>query len=296
MGCRVGEASNPGPVQTRQARRLETALDSARHPGPTSRRRRRRALPWSWESDTESDTDPGRGAVDSSNPGPAFPREIRVEACGDTHIDVSSDEEPLVLPNTGRDVVARTEASGACNTECIASDVSPGRDVLLSDRQTLETTQPATALRTAGAITNTECGATVPASPAALVTANRFFHLATDSESDSATEEVPLPRRRPSRLVLVSQNIPVTAVAMDEHRFRRVREAMHMERGVGQRQVEAAAQSIRRLASRVGPMIGEGIPREIRRHQWSALNVPLLWAAAEDDRLCPKSRWQAQTP
>ena len=57
-GCRIGEASNPGPVQTRQARRLETALDSARHPGPTSRRRRRRASPWSWDSDTESDTDP----------------------------------------------------------------------------------------------------------------------------------------------------------------------------------------------------------------------------------------------
>ena len=63
VGCRVGEASNPGPVQTRQARRLETALDGARQPGPTSRRRRRRALPWSWESDTELDTDPGRGAV-----------------------------------------------------------------------------------------------------------------------------------------------------------------------------------------------------------------------------------------
>ena len=57
-GCRIGEASNPGPVQTRQARRLERALDGARHPGPTSRRRRRRALPWSWDSDTESDTDP----------------------------------------------------------------------------------------------------------------------------------------------------------------------------------------------------------------------------------------------
>ena len=41
VGCPIGEASNTGPVQTRQARRLETALDSARHPGPTSRRRRR---------------------------------------------------------------------------------------------------------------------------------------------------------------------------------------------------------------------------------------------------------------
>ena len=85
--------------------------------------------------------------------------------------------------------------------------MTPGRDVLLNDRQTLETTQPATpvALRTAGVITdlNTECAATMPASPVALVAANRFFHLATDSESDSSTEEVPMPRRRPSRLVLM---------------------------------------------------------------------------------------------
>ena len=53
-------------------------------------------------------------------------------------------------------------------------------------------------------------------------------------------------------------------------RSRRVREAMRMDRGVG---------------SRVGPVIGQGIQREIRRHQWSVLNVPLFWVAAEDDRL-----------
>ena len=41
----------------------------------------------------------------------------------------------------------------------------------------------------------------------------------------------------------------------------------------------------------MGPVIGEGIPREVRDHQWSALNVPLLWAAAEDDRLCPMILW-----
>ena len=137
--------------------------------------------------------------MDSSNPGPVLTRERRAEACYDTHIDVSSDEEPLVRPNMGRDVIARTEASGACNAEShirstvradstVASDVTPGRDDLLNDRQRLETTQPATpvALRTAGVITdmNTECGATMPASPAALVAANRFFHLATDSESE----------------------------------------------------------------------------------------------------------------
>ena len=58
LGCRVGEASNPGPVQTRQARRAE-------HDRLTARRQ--------------------------------------------TQVDVSSDEEePIVRPNIGRHVVART--------------------------------------------------------------------------------------------------------------------------------------------------------------------------------------------
>ena len=96
-------------------------------------------------------------------------------------------------------------------------DATPDRDVLLNDRQMLETTQPATpvALRTAGVITdrNSECAATVPVSPGALIAANRFFHLATDSESESSTEEIHVLRRRPSRLVLVSQNVPVTEAA-----------------------------------------------------------------------------------
>ena len=79
---------------------------------------------------------------------------------------------------------------------------------------------------------------------------------------------------------------------LDSHqqRFRRVRQAMRGERGVGERQVEAAVESIRRLASRVVFIKGEDIPRAIRCH-WSALNVPLLWAAAEDDRRCPMMVW-----
>ena len=50
------------------------------------------------------------------------------------------------------------------------------KDVQLNDRQTLQTRQ--WALRTGGAITdrNTECGVTMPASPGALIAANRFFH------------------------------------------------------------------------------------------------------------------------
>ena len=153
--------------------------------------------------------------------------------------------------------------------------------VLLDDGPMLETTQPATpvALRTAGGITdrNLECAATVPASSGALIAANRFFHLATDSESESSTEEIHVPRRRPSRLVLVSQNVSMMEAATDdapdthEQRFRRVRHAMQHER----RGVQLASDSIRLLAERVGPCdIVDGHP-------------PLMWAAAAGDRSHP---------
>ena len=82
-GCRIGEASNPGPVQTRQARRLET-MDSARHPGPTSRRRRR-ALPWSWDGDTESDTDPILSAVGTQVDSSDVPSELLERDCEASH-------------------------------------------------------------------------------------------------------------------------------------------------------------------------------------------------------------------
>ena len=55
--------------------------------------------------------------------------------------------------------------------------------------------------------------------------------------------------------------------------------------------VHVAAESIRLLALRVGPHDSEDIPREIRRHQWSALNVPWLWSAAEGDFDNPVVRW-----
>ena len=90
MDCvRVGEASNPGPVQTRQARRAEhdrviedrrvvhreddeplqdTVQDSMSTIRSRRRRRRLRPLPWSWDSDSELDgpvsTSRGRGEVE----------------------------------------------------------------------------------------------------------------------------------------------------------------------------------------------------------------------------------------
>ena len=60
-----------------------------------------------------------------------------------TQVDVSSDDEPLVRPISGRHVFPR---------------VPHDRDGAADDQEP----------------TNTECGATVPASPGALIVANRF--------------------------------------------------------------------------------------------------------------------------
>ena len=79
------------------------------------------------------------------------------------------------------------------------------------------------------------------------------------------------------------------ANVLDSHdqRFVRVRQSMQHER----RCVRVAADSIRMLAERVGPVNTEEIPRAIRHHQWSGLNVPLLWAASIGDRDHPVLQW-----
>ena len=142
------------------------------------------------------------------------------------------------------------------------------------------------------------------------VTANRF------SLAPSRIQILPLRRSAwqedvLSRLVLVSQNVLVTECPIEmevdtvapvppnppdshELRYRRVRQAMQRERRVQERQVEVAVESTRRLARRVGTIDGTEIPREIRRHQWSVLNDPLLWAAAEDTRHSPVLVWLSE--
>ena len=72
-----------------------------------------------------------------------------------------------------------------------------------------------------------------------------------------------------------------------EQRIRKVRHALQRER----RGVQLAANSIRLLAERVGPCDMADIPWAIRSHQWSALNVPLMWAAAAGDRSHPVLQW-----
>ena len=47
------------------------------------------------------------------------------------------------------------------------------------------------------------------------------------------------------------------------------------------------------MSERVGPVLSteDGIPRTIRRQQRSALNVPLIWSAAEGHRGCAVLQW-----
>ena len=77
---------------------------------------------------------------------------------------------------------------------------------------------------------------------------------------------------------------------LDSHdqRFVRVSRQMQRER----REVHAASQFIRTVAARVG-FVDEGgtVPRLLRHQQWSAFNVPLMWAAASGDADCHLLQW-----
>ena len=72
-----------------------------------------------------------------------------------------------------------------------------------------------------------------------------------------------------------------TPTSSQNARFRRVCRAMQQGQCAERHHaVYLAAESIRLLATRVGPHPSEDVAQDIRRHQWSE-NVPLLWAAAE---------------
>ena len=59
------------------------------------------------------------------------------------------------------------------------------------------------------------------------------------------------------------------------------------------RDVHKAAQVVRNLADRVGHVNGnQDVPRAIQQ-QWSAFNVPSMWAAAAGDDTCPVLQWLA---
>ena len=77
-------------------------------------------------------------------------------------------------------------------------------------------------------------------------------------------------------------------------RLMRVREALQRD---GQPpEVRRAIEVVRSLAARIGQVDPEGgVPRVIRRQQWSVFNVPLMWAAAAGDRSCAVLEWLAQS-
>ena len=54
---------------------------------------------------------------------------------------------------------------------------------------------------------------------------------------------------------------------------------------------------VQSLAERVGRVdLSAGfVPREIRRQQWSFLNIPLMWTASSGDRSCAVLQWLAVT-
>ena len=244
QGCRVGEASNPGPVVTRQGRRSQ--------------------------------------------------------AFHDTQVDVSSDEEPLVRPITGRDVIARVEEStaGVC-TDTIVDDLE--RDL---------TEQPMPGFLRAGSPTfvanrfssfvvesdnefNDVVPPTLPASDNAVRemlarSATPVVHITdidSDNLSDTATDpdNVPgvVPPRRRRRLVLVPQpsggtqqsvqdlphNIAIDSPDSHDNRLRRVRQALQPQGNPSEvvqgstsqmlhRQARAAQIFIQELSRRVGSVPG----------------------------------------
>ena len=61
--------------------------------------------------------------------------------------------------------------------------------------------------------------------------------------------------------------------------------------------VNTAATLIRVLVSRIGAVPHGGVlPGAMRRQRWSALNVPLMWAAAGQEENCPFVEWLISAP
>ena len=58
------------------------------------------------------------------------------------------------------------------------------------------------------------------------------------------------------------------------------------------RQVRAAQVMFEELSRRVGPVpVGAPVPRIVREHRWSVLNVPLMWDATGQERSTPTLDW-----
>ena len=156
--------------------------------------------------------------------------------------------------------------------------------------------------------------------PSPLQCAQRF-HVGTESESESSTEEILTPpreenigvaggghegptqrgsvRRRRRRFLGPHQSeVAPQDEPLDSHdeRLRRVRRMLQQDSETrSTREVRVAVNAVRSLVERIGHWeVSEGVPRELRRQQWSMFNVPIMWAAASGDRSCGVLQWVAQ--
>ena len=108
---------------------------------------------------------------------------------------------------------------------------------------------------------------------------NRFVSLATESDDEQT------PRTRQ----------PETKIAFEVVQKPPIRHSqLHKATPHVSREVHRAAQVVRNLADRVGHVNdSEDVPRALRRQQWSAVNVPLMWSGSVGSDTCPVLQWLA---
>ena len=97
----------------------------------------------------------------------------------------------------------------------------------------------------------------------------------------------PMSHQRYGMCAIRTESVVSRANLDDSHdqRLRRVRQRVKSD-------VAAVVEVFRTLSGRVGPVrANQEVPRQILRQTWSALNVPLMWAASSGDEECPVLLW-----
>ena len=281
-GVRVGEASNPGPSRQLADSPLPTRRSaSLRALGSTAGHRRGLVVEVALGVvDVSAVALPGSPHVITLAVEPDVPVFDPMDSVDEDEFDalsrnatvghadpqcptqVDSDDEPMVSVGRGAVAASRRERFGSSD-ECPLSCQATQHDLGVSRQAT-----PVPAL-------------------GALAT-NQFFSLATDSDDEqpptdlrcSDTDSIPEHVNRRRRLRLRWDPDP-DATNQTQQGTPHVR-----------RDVHRAAQIVRSLADRVGHVDdSQDIPRAIRRQQWSAFNVPLMWSASVGDNTCPVLQW-----
>ena len=192
--------------------------------------------------------------------------------------DSTSDDEPLVRPNVGRDVVPRRHRDDV--------DVDGLEEDLAGRNSDVSATVPATpgALADAGAVSEVvpgpEEGIVVNEHNGAQV--SQFDLTQRDCDTDSSSETVSCGEDH-----VVPQSGRLRLV------WDQARVEMHDDEGrVDHPTVRAAQHLIHTVVRRIGVVqVGAPLPRALQHQRWSPLNVPLLWEAAGDFPTCPVVDW-----